>query len=347
VDLLRLTFLFSLSICLSGCQIGYVLKSAGGQLSLLNKRVPIEKALLDDKITEKEKEKIRLAQKAREFAIHHVGLTENKNYTDYVSLDRPYVTYVVSAAEKWELKKYEWSYPFLGKMPYKGYFNEADAKNEEQQLQKQGLDTYLRGVSAYSTLGWFRDPLLSSMTIHYKDHDLVNTIIHETVHATLYIKNSTDFNERMAVFVGNTATEDFYRDLEGPSSPTLKLIQEENTDEKLFSTFISKELEALKAWYQTAEKSESVKAERLKQIQERYKKQVLPRMKTDSYRKFTEIDLNNARLLIYETYVADLSDFEKLFSKVGKDYRKFLDLCKTLEKHPKPEAGLKNLINPQ
>jgi predicted aminopeptidase len=132
-------------------------------MKLLQARVPIAEALKDPTLSAEEKHKLELAQKTREFAEKDLHLKPTENYTSYVKLDRPYVTYVVSAAPKWELKHYQWSYPFVGKMPYKGYFSEADAKTEEADLKKEDLDTYMRGVSAYSTLGWFKDPLLSSM----------------------------------------------------------------------------------------------------------------------------------------------------------------------------------------
>ena len=247
-------------------------------MKLLNDRVPIDEALKDPKISDEEKRKLELAQKARTFAENDLHLKPTKNYTSYVKLDRPYVTYVVSAAYKWELKHYQWSYPFVGKMPYKGYFNEEDAKAEELDLQKEDLDTYLRGVSAYSTLGWFKDPLLSSM-LRYKDYDLVNTIIHETVHATLYIKHEADFNERLANFLGNKGAEMYYLKAEGENSPTLLAVKKDNEDEKTFSNFISQELKDLDTWYKAlpaSEHKEEKRTERFAEIQKRFTEKILP-----------------------------------------------------------------------
>lgn len=328
---------------ISGCQISYFLKSATGQLSLLNKRVPIEKALQDPKITESEKSKIRLAQEARIFA-YKVGLKKTDNYSEYVNLEQPYVTYVVSAAPQWELQHYKWKFPIVGEVPYKGYFKEQDAKDEEVLLRAQELDTYLRGVSAYSTLGWFRDPLLSSM-LKYSDYNLVNTIIHETVHATLYIKSSADFNERLAVFIGNKATEMFYKEKEGPNSETLQKVKLENEDEVLFSGFITEEMNDLEKWYKNQnQKNETQRKERLALIQSHFKEQLLPRLKTDAYKYFSTVPLNNARLLVYKTYVSNLQDFEILFQKSHSNILEFLNKCRFLEKEEKPEEALKKLI---
>lgn len=332
---------------LTGCQmLTYVAKSGYGQLELMRSRVPIQEALKNPHLDADKKSKLLLAEEARTFAEQVLHLKRTKNYQTYVELNRPYVTYVVSAAEKWRLQIYNFQYPLLGKMPYKGYFNEEDAKAEQQRLNKKDLDTYLRGVSAYSTLGWFNDPLLSSM-LRYKEHDLVNTIIHETVHATLYIKNAADFNEQLATFLGNKGMELFYLQKEGPQSQTLKLVQDENHDNQIFSEFISDELNELREWYNNLpsdQRSPSVKEKRLQEIQIRFAKNLKPLLKTESYRMFDKLELNNARLLIYRTYVQDLSRFEKLYELTGKDYQKFIDKCRELEKSKDPEQELASWI---
>lgn len=325
--------------------MGYLFQSAYNQVKLLNARVPMDEALKDPNLSPEEKRKLLLAQEVRQFAETELHLVTSKNYSSYVKLERPYVTYVVSAAPKWELKHHEWSYPLVGKMPYKGYFNEADAKTEELELQKQNLDTFMRGVSAYSTLGWFNDPLLSSM-LRYQDFDLVNTIIHETVHATLYIKNSADFNERLANFLGMKGAELFYLKKEGPDSPTLKWVKNDNEDDKRFSEFISGELKNLSSWYKTlpeTNRTEAVREEQFHAIQIRFEKDLMPQMKTESYKKFKDLKLNNARLLIYKTYMQDLSDFDKLYESVGRDFGKFLEKCKALEGVKDPATALKSL----
>lgn len=244
MDVLKIAAAVGAAFLLSSCQINYIVKSAYNQFSMMNSQVSLEEAQKDPRLTEDQKRKIQLAQKAREFAETELSLKPTKNYTKFVLLDRPYVTYVVSAAPKWKLEAYKWHYPIVGSMPYKGFFNEEDAKKEQESLKEENLDTYMRGVSAYSTLGWFKDPLLSSM-LQYKDYDLVNTIIHETVHATLYIKHEADFNERMAVFLGNKGAEMFYLKQEGPNSPTLATVKNENADDKLFSSWLSVKLKQL------------------------------------------------------------------------------------------------------
>ncbi len=315
-------------------------------MKLLNSRVPIEDILKDPNLAPEEKRKLELAQQVRAFAEKDLKLTANKNYTTYVKLDRPYVTYVVSAAHKWELKHFQWSYPLVGKMPYKGYFSEAGAKEEEAELKKDNLDTYLRGVSAYSTLGWFQDPLLSSM-LRYKDFDLVNTLIHETVHSTLYIKHEADFNERLASFLGSKGAELYYLKVEGPHSTTLTEVKKDNEDEKTFSQFISAELKSLEEWYKKlpeADRREELRNKRISEIQKRFSEQIQPKMQTHNYDRFATTKLNNARLLVYKTYMQDLSDFQKLFEKTESNFSKFIEACKALENEKDPSAGLKKII---
>ncbi len=346
LKLTTLVFALLTWLPLSGCQMSYLFSSAYNQMRLLKDRVPLEEALKDPRLTDEEKRKLRLAQEVRKFAETDLHLITTKNYSSFVQLDRPYVTYVVSAAPKWELKHHEWSYPFVGKMPYKGYFNEESAKEQEKELIQENLDTYLRGVAAYSTLGWFKDPILSSM-LRYKDFDFVNTIIHETVHATLYIKNSADFNERLASFLGGKGAEIFYLQKEGPDSPTLTAVRADNEDSKRFSEFISLELKSLGAWYQNlpvAERTEEMRQKRIHEIRSKFESDILPHMKTDSFKNFPNAKLNNAKLLVYKTYMQDLSDFENLYEKVGQDFGKFLEACKGLDGKKDPEQALRELV---
>lgn len=326
--------------------MGYIMKSGVGQMRLLHQRVPIEQLLQDPSLDEGKKRKLLLAQEAREFAEKELHLKPTKNYTSYVELDQAYVTYVVSAAFQWELKAFEWSYPLIGKMPYKGYFKESDAQEEEQKLKDKGhLDTYMRGVSAYSTLGWFNDPLLSSM-LRYDDFDLVNTIIHETVHATLFIKHEANFNERLATFSGTKGAELFYLKKEGEDSLTLKQIRTENEDERLFGKFISAELKDLESWYQKlppSERSEEKRNLRLRDIQNKFVTELQPLLKTKAYAKFPELKLNNARLLVYKTYMQDLADFENLYQAVDSNFQMFIEKCKSLEGAKNPAQALKDM----
>jgi predicted aminopeptidase len=335
--------MFLAPLLLGGCQLGYVIKSAYHQTGLLRARVPIDEALKDSQLSEEQKRKLLLSIEAHKFAETELGLHHSDAYSTYVHLDRPYVTYVVSAAEKSELKAYRWWFPVAGSVPYKGFFNLAEAKEEAAELGRQGYDTYVRGVSAYSTLGWFNDPILSSM-LNYKDFDLVNTVIHETTHATVYIKNQSDFNERLASFMGNIGAREFYLKKEGPQGKTLEAMENDLADEKLFASFITQELKSLEEWYTQRKSSpinETDRQNRLKEIQTRFAFEVRPRLRSaDSYKNFETVELNNARLLTYRLYMEKLDDFESVFNHLGRDFRKMLEFCKSLEGSDDPKAQL-------
>jgi predicted aminopeptidase len=327
---------------LTSCQFGYYFSSAKNQLAMMNSRQPVEKVLVSDALTEQQKSKIAISQKARVFAFEKLLLKKTNNYSTYIDLKRPYVTWVVHAAYKWEMKNYQWSYLFVGDMPYKGFFSEAEALEEAQLMEKKGFDTYVRGVTAYSTLGYLQDSVLSSM-LRYKEHDLVNTIIHELVHTTIYIKNNADFNERLAVFIGNKGTELFYKELEGPESATLKMIEMENQDDQLFAQFITTELSMIQSWYKENPQNEEARQKRLAAVITNFTEQLKPQLKTNSYLKFEKEKMNNARLGLYKTYMEKLDDFEVLFNKLDKNLIRFIETVKTLEKSDHPIEDLKKL----
>jgi predicted aminopeptidase len=345
--LLKLTAAAAALALLAGCQAPYIVDTAFSQAELLASREPIEKVLSEPDLTAEQKQKLRLAADARDFGQNVLGLKKTGSYHTYVQLKRPYVSYVVSASPKNELKHYTWWFPIVGNIPYIGYPRPESAHDEAEVLKKKGLDTYVRGVSAYSTLGWFDDPVLSSM-LRYKEFDLVNTIIHESTHATIYIKSAADFNERLAVFIGNKGTEEFYKAREGADSKTLGVIAAENRDEQLFSDFISREIKSLETWY-TERKSvaldESVRMARLHEIQKHFAAELKPKLKSDSFAYFETMDLNNARLLNFKLYQQDLSDFQKAFDRVGHDFHKMIAFCKSLESQKDPEAYLHAYVN--
>jgi len=343
--MLRWMGLLGCATLLTGCQIPYLTSSAYNQLKILAQRQSIEKVLQNPSVSDKVKDKLRLARNAQEFAESTLGLAKINNYTQYVDLGRPYVTYIVHAAFANRLESYLWKFPFVGKVPYKGYFNEADARREAKSFDPQTYDTYVRGVTAYSTLGYFNDPLLSSM-ITYSDHDLVNTVIHESVHATVYINDHADFNERLATFLGDLGAELYYRQKEGEVSPTLKRIKDETHDQKEFSRFLTHEVKSLKAWYaEHPQFSADEKSARLAEIQNRYKSDLQPKLKTDIFANFLIGELNNARLLALGTYYQDLSLFQAVYEKLGRSFSAMLEFSKGLKKSKDPEESLREKLN--
>lgn len=323
--------------------MGYLVKSGYDQAQLIRARVSIDNVLADPEISPEYKRKIQLVNEVRRFSEIQLGLTPTENYKTFVKLNRPYVTYIVQAAPQYELEHYLWDFPIVGRLPYKGFFNKEDADAEAKELQRKNFDTMVRGVRAYSTLGWLRDPILSSM-MDYKDWDLVNLIIHESTHSTLYIKSSADFNEQLASFVAAKGTEIFYTAKEGASSETLKKIKDSNEDEKTFSVFITTEIENLKKWYSDHPHDPALKEKRLAEIGERFAKSTMPKMKTKDYEGFSKSKINNAVLMGYKVYSEDLSLFENAYRRLGSDMRSFLNYCKGLSKTKEPRRELAKVI---
>ncbi|MDR3341903.1 MAG: aminopeptidase, partial [Treponema sp.] len=196
----------------SGC---YTLKQGVTMLGYLNRAVPLESLLTaspeepvdasgEEGSSDAALDKRRFVEQVldiRRFAITALGLRESANYTRYVALDRDYLAAVVSAAAQDSFSRYEWWFPVVGKVPYKGFFDPKDARKEAEKLKKKDLDVWIRGVDAFSTLGWFSDPLYSYMR-HYPVHQLADLIIHEQLHATVYLKGQSQFDEELAEFVG-------------------------------------------------------------------------------------------------------------------------------------------------
>lgn len=327
---------------LTGC---YTLKSAYHQMVLLSSKESYNTTLNRPDLTEDQKRKLKLVQDVLTYAKNKLKLEANGNYSEVAWLNRSYVSWVVSAADKWSLKSHEWSFPIVGRVPYLGFFSEKEALEKEQELQKKNLDTYLRGVSAYSTLGWFEDPLLSSM-LRYDDHDLVETLVHELVHTTFWVKNSAEFNERLASFLGQKGTLIYYKEIEGPDSPTTKLILDEAYDEKLFSDFITMEVKNLEAWYNELtdeNKIETIKLNRLQAIQEKFQKELQPKLKSKRWLKFPEIKLNNARLTMYRTYVSDYTDFERIWKNSEENFLEFFKRIDSIKNSKNPDQDIKKI----
>jgi predicted aminopeptidase len=347
VSLGKIFFFLGVCLSLNACQVGYILNNAYHQGRILKRAVPVDDVLQNEKISDDVKKKLVLAQEAKVFAETHLQLKKTKNYSTYVQLDGPYVTYVVSAAPKNELKYYTWWFPIIGSVPYKGYFLSEDAKALAEDLKSQNYDTMVRGVSAFSTLGWFKDPILSSMT-SYEDIDLVNTIIHETVHATIYISDNANFNERLATYLGDLGSRLFYQKKEPELyAKVSQLIDDDDADQKIFSTFISKQIKHLEVWYAEHKNDPHILLKREKQfdkIRSEFSKNIKPQLKTKRYLRFDESEINNARLMGFKLYMNDLEDFQKLNDHFKSDFSKILAYCKSLEQEKNPEESLKLYI---
>ncbi|HZQ72910.1 MAG TPA: aminopeptidase [Burkholderiales bacterium] len=198
---LRLLLLGAVALLLSGCEtLSYYGQAIGGQLDIMSSARPVNAWLADPGTPADLRARLQLAERIRDFASRSLGLPDNGSYRSYVALDRPYVVWNVFAAPRFSVEPKKECFPLAGCVGYRGFFSEAKARAAAQKLQAEGNDVYRGGVPAYSTLGWFDDPLLSTF-IRYPDAQLARLIFHELAHQLIYRPGDTTFNESFAVTV--------------------------------------------------------------------------------------------------------------------------------------------------
>jgi len=197
----RIILLATVLPCISACStIGYYHQSISGHMKLISKREPIATIVNDPQQDEKLVDQLRLAQELRDFASQRLNLPENESYRSFVQLDEPYVTWNIFAAPQFSTTLNQWCFLVVGCVPYRGYFDKQEAESYAEQIAQQGQDVYLAGAPAYSTLGWFDDPLLSSM-IDRGELVTASYIFHELAHQQFYLKGDGAFNEAFATAV--------------------------------------------------------------------------------------------------------------------------------------------------
>ncbi len=311
----------------TGCQIPYLVESAWTHLKIMSSKKDIEKALENPDLPEDWKSKLRLTLEIRPY-IKSIGLEITKNYRTFVDLKKPYISHLLIVAPEYSLKPKTWWFPIVGSFPYKGFHNEQKAIKASEYYSKRKYDVYIRGVSAYSTLGWFNDPLLSTM-MKYPEEDLVETIIHESVHATIFIKNNVDFNEQLAVFIAKKATLDYYLN---QSVQKYKNCQRTYADEDLFTDFLVQSYEKINEFYKDpANHNPEQKQKIFLSIKEFYKAEFLKKFTDRRFDFILERDLNNAFFAAQKTYYSNQQKFEVFFeTKANKDIKDFIGQLKKL-----------------
>ena len=192
---------------LTGCaQLAYYGQAAQGQYSLLSNSRPIDDWLGDASTSAKLKDRLAKAKEIRQFAVKELGLPDNGSYKNYTDLKRPYVLWNVMATPELSLRPRQWCFPIAGCVSYRGYYDKDEAQAYGAQLRSEGYDVQVAGVPAYSTLGWFNDPFLSTF-IGYPDGELARLVFHELAHQVVYVKGDSQFNESFATTVEEIGVE--------------------------------------------------------------------------------------------------------------------------------------------
>jgi len=193
----RFLLLLFLCVPLTGC---YYMQAASGQWEVMRKRQPIAEVIKDSETSPELAARLRLLDEARDFSIEILGLPDNKSYRSYADLERDYVVWNVFAAPEFSLTPKQWCFPVAGCVSYRGYFSKEDALRDSKRLSDDGFDVAVGGVAAYSTLGKFNDPILSTM-MRWDDIDLIAVLFHELAHQVVYVKDDSAFNESFATAV--------------------------------------------------------------------------------------------------------------------------------------------------
>ena len=323
---------------LAGCtQLQYYDQLLAGQYQLMQQRRPLAEVSADPATSDALRERLALARQLRDFASQHLRLPDNNSYRNYADLGRPYAVYNVFAAPELSLEPYHWCYPIIGCASYRGYFDRALAEQEAQRLRQAGYDVYIANIPAYSTLGWFDDPLLNTF-IHWPVGLMAELIFHELAHQRLYIDNDTAFNEAFATAVGQLGAQ---RWLDGYTPAAAAEYQAMKRYQNDFLELVFELREQLAALYASAQNPAAkrhAKVQLFAAAQRRYQA-----LKTERWNGFAGYDywfgqdLNNAKLAPIGTYYQDVPAFRNLFVASGEDFEQFYRQVEQLSTLPPPE----------
>jgi predicted aminopeptidase len=305
----------------------YLLRGAWEEAKILARRRPLADILADSATTPALRAKLQLVLAARAFAADSLGLRVGESFTTYSETGHDTLTLIVSGAYRDRLKSYTWWFPVVGRVPYKGYFDFDEARRQERALNARGFDTRLGAVSAFSTLGWFNDPLLPS-TLRADSLTLANTVIHELTHNTYYAAGGAVFNESFANFVGSRGAQRFFLSRGQPAAAAEVAARWD--DEKVLGRFWASLYARVDSAFKAhpGEDAPAV-ADRLAAREVLFGEarlallhQLAPQLKTISIRSVERVKLDNAVLMSRRVYLTDLDAFDAVLAKDGGDLRR-------------------------
>lgn len=309
--------------------IRYGWQQAKGQFSIMYNAEPLDSYLNSASFPDSLKAKIELVKQVKAFAKSEIGFSSEGQYQKMFDQDGKELMWVVTAAYPYKLENYEWKFPVLGKVSYKGFFIEEEALKLEQELRNKGFDVRLRTASAWSTLGWLNDPLLSNV-LQYSNGRLAELIFHELTHDEIFIRDSVDFNENLASFFGQEFTKMFFEKHPNRFSQDYKEYLTHLEDRHALNQFIRGYLPRFDSLYQeikgysTTEK-ENKKYYYIEKFKEDLRNQKFKNSKFKEILK-TEIEVNNAYLLSFKRYSGHQEILEqKLKEQFNGDILKMLE----------------------
>jgi predicted aminopeptidase len=324
------------ALLLSGCStLDYYSHLAGGQLQLLQAREPIAELLESPTADPQFKQRLALAQQARDFASAQLALPDNDSYRLYADIQRPFVVWNVFATPEFSLSPKLHCFPIAGCVAYRGFYSQGRARGAAALLKQQGLDTYLGGVEAYSTLGWFDDPILNTM-LRWSDERLVAVIFHELAHQQLYVADDTAFNESFASFVEREGLRQWRAQQGLPPSD----IQSERQREQFAALVLASRarLQQLYASDLPTAQMRSGKQAEFARLRAEYR--ALREREWGGlgrYDDWINAPMNNAKLLPFGLYDQWVPAFAALFEQAGRDWPRFYQQVEALGRLPAAE----------
>jgi predicted aminopeptidase len=331
-----------------GCSVGYLVHLGIGEAKIITGSKPIDKVLSDPSLPQEAHHKLALILEAKEYAEKTIGLTPSKAYTKYYHVPGPVVAYSLTASPRLELLAYRWCFPIVGCIPYKGFFSLDRAQREQRGMEEKKFDTYLRGVAAYSTLGWFLDPVFSTM-LSYNEATLVEIVIHEMVHHTIFLPHKVEFNEGIATFLGQEGAREFLEKRFGPNAEPCLWARDREEDDRIFQEFVKRLKDRLTALYSSplSDTDKMVRKRDLLDEARRDYQGLLPRFRTAGYDGLLRKEWNNALIISYLTYLQDLNVYEQVFQRLGLDLKRTVEFFKGFEKVDNPEESILQWLSSQ
>ena len=331
-----------LAIMLPGCaSLGYYYQAFEGQMQIWHRSRPIEQVIADEHTPEAVKERLALVLRIREFASAELALPDNGSYRNYADLQRPFALWNVFATTEFSVTPKEWCFPFAGCVGYRGYFSQTAAEQFANNLKRDGLDVFVSGVPAYSTLGWFDDPVLNTV-VGYPEAELARLIFHELAHQVVYVPGDTMFNESFAAAVEQDGVERWLARTGGKAEQAAFDLQQQRR--AAFIKLVLKYRDELEALYGTktpdTEKRQK-KADIFAAMNDEYLTLKSSWEGYAGYDRFFAGPLNNARLVPVATYSELVPGFRRLLASNGGDYKRFFAAVKALGNIPEEQRHAK------
>ena len=321
---IRWSFTAACALWLAGCDGGYFLHLAFGQLSRSVRVMPISDALNDPDLSDEEKAKLRLVQEVRLFGIERIGLRETEAYTYFEMNGTEPAAYVVSAAAKDSLTAYRWDLPFVGAISTKGFFDESIARAEADRLIAEGYDVFLGLTPGFSTLGFIADPVRQS-NLKLDEIELAELILHEMLHTTIFKVGDGNFNEGMATFVGRQAAQTFFEETYGVDSAEAVAARSRFADKRVIDDYVIALYVTMGAYYRAAadrgDASSTIiegREAEFEALRARYRDEFEPRLSDpDRWAYNRDAVIDNARILAGIVYQGSLDAYEAVFIKLN------------------------------